>query len=228
MPRRAVQIMTTVAGLALSACANPGNTTTPPVQETSIMELTSEQKTPQVVTTGELKPAGDPSKAAQMNIKPVEWPLRFNRHNFDARCFDTLECSVSYDGFDFGTDKPTATSASKGPDYLKGWTGSFGIHNFPPPAKLTWRSKDGSTHEAEIDIGDIFKDRLVRHNVPREEAADLPDGKYESQPSILLEVNDRTIRVYMRAMVYTKHLQRPESKLSNYRDDLVLVKTYTY
>ncbi|GAB3372189.1 hypothetical protein GCM10027431_22160 [Lysobacter rhizosphaerae] len=160
---------------------------------------------------------------------PVEWPLRFKSHDFSARCYDTLGCKVIYDNFEHGDDDPTPPSASYGPDYLKGWTGSFGgIRNFPEPAKVIWRSKDGVAHEASIDMGEIFKDELIRHNVPREEVLDLTDGKYDDPPSILLEVNDRTIRVYMSAFIPTKHLQRPESKQSDYRDDVILVKTYNY
>jgi hypothetical protein len=188
--------------------------------------------TPPVVTTGELAPTGDPGKAAQMNIRPPEWPLRFKRHNFGARCFDTLDCSVAYDNFEHGgydRHKPTRSSASYGPDYLKGWNGSYGgIDNFPPPAKVSWISKDGTRHEADIDIGDLFKDQVVLHHVPREELADLPDGKYNLNPSILLEVNDRTIRIYMAARIATKHLQIPGNQYSSARYDLVLVKTYTF
>ena len=69
---------------------------------------------------------------------------------------------------------------------------------------------------------------MILHHVLREDMAEQPDGEYKFDPSILLEVNDRTIRVYMRAFIPTKHLQRPESKHSDYRDDLILVKTYTY
>src|SRR3546814_6299462 len=47
--------------------------------------------------------------------------------------------------------------------------GYSSIANFPPPAIVTWRSKDGTPHHAEVDIGDIFKDRLIRHNLQREE-----------------------------------------------------------
>jgi hypothetical protein len=164
-----------------------------------------------------------------IRLAPVEWPLRFKSHSFGARCYGTLECKVVYADLEHGEDKPTLPSASYGPDYLKGWSGGhIGIRNFPEPAKVTWRSKDGTAHEAEIDIGEIFKDQLIRHNVPREEMADLPDGKYEDTPSILLEVNDRMIRVYMSAFISTKNLQRPESKYSDYRDDVILVKTFTY
>jgi hypothetical protein len=170
-----------------------------------------------------------PDATNPTNRAPVEWPLRFKRHNFGARCYDTLECKVLYDNFDHGADKPTPSSAERGPDYLKGWNGSYGgIDNFPDPAKVIWRSKDGVPHESEIDIGEIFKDELIRHHVPREEMANLPDGKYDDDPSVLLEVNDRTIRVYMSAFVSTKREQIPGNKYSNFRDDVILVETYTY
>lgn len=189
----------------------------------------SSPPSPPVVTSGELAPTGDPVKAAQMNVKPVEWPLRFKDHNFGARCYDTLECSVVYRNFDHGDSEPTQPSSAYGPDYLKGWNGGYlGIENFPPPAKVVWRTKDGVEHQAEIDIGEIFKDQVVLHHVPREEVFDLSDGKYRSPPSILLEVNGNVIRVYMSARVPTKHFQRPGSKHSDYRDDLILVKTYNF
>jgi hypothetical protein len=184
---------------------------------------------PTVLTSGELAPLGDPAIRAGMNIKPVEWPLRFRSHNFGAYCYDTLECHVIYDDFDHGRHKPMPSSASRGPDYQKTWRGGYlGIRNFPSPARVTWRSKDGTSHQAEIDIGELFKDELVRHHVPREEVADSSDGQYDYDPSILLEVNDRTIRVYMRAFVPTNHLQEPGNARSGSRRDLILVSTHMY
>ncbi|WP_260844186.1 hypothetical protein [Stenotrophomonas rhizophila] len=231
MPKIPMQVAA-VASLALAACATPGAATPTATQMQEDVPVSSVRytypETP-VLTSGELVSEGDPAISAKMNYKPVEWPLRFEKHSFGPRCYDTLECHVIYDNFKFGGDKPTRSSASYGPDYLKGWNGSYGaVPNFPSAAKVIWRSKDGSAHKAEIDIGEIFKDQLMRHFVPREEAADLPNGKNESPPSILLEVNDRVIRVYMVASVPTKHLQTPGNRYSTSRRDLVLVKTYTY
>jgi hypothetical protein len=225
LPCRPVRIIAVAAWLALAACAN----STASMKDSAMTTPLSPLPSPPVVTSGELAPTGDPVKAAQMNIKPVEWPLRFKEHNFDARCYDTLECSVAYDNFDHGDPEPTQPSSAYGPDYLKGWNGSYGgVKNFPPPAKMVWRTKDGVKHQAEIDIGEIFKDEVVLHHVPREEVSDLPDGKFDDSPSILLEVNGSTIRVYMSAMVHTKHYQTPGNKHSDYREDLILVKTYTF
>ena len=228
MLRMCMRSMAFAAGLALAACA----TSTVPKKDSAMTTPLSPLPSPSVVTSGELAPTGDPVKSAQMNFQPVEWPLRFKEHNFGARCYDTLECSVAYNNFDHGgvyREKPSPSSASRGPDYLKGWNGGYlGVKNFPSPAKVVWRTKDGVEHQAEIDIGEIFKDQVVLHHVPRGEVADLPDGKFGDSPSILLEVNATIIRVYMKAHVYTKHLQIPGNPYSSVRRDLILVRTYTY
>lgn len=101
------------------------------------------------------------------------------------------------------------------------------VPNFPPSAQVSWRSKD-EAHDAEIDFGEIFADEIIRHNVSRGEMADVPDGEYENDPALILEVNDRIIRVWMRARVPTKSASKAGRQFSDLRNDLVLVKTYTY
>ncbi len=224
--------MAAAVSLALAACASTGGAAPPStkIQENAPMAHArfTYPETP-VLTSGELAPAGDPAKAAEMNYKPPAWPLRFEKHGFSARCYDTQSCLIVYDEVHHGDPKVSPPDSKYGPGYLDNWSGGHGgIRNFPPPAKVTWQSKDGSSHEAEVDIGAIFADELMRHFVPREEAKDVPGGKIGSNPDILLEVNDRTIRVYMRAYIPTKHLQIPGNRYSTMRDDLVLVKTFTY
>lgn len=182
-----------------------------------------------VLTSGELAPAGDPAMAAEMNYQRPAWPLRFEKHGFSARCYDTQSCLIVYDDVHHGDPGLSPPASTYGPRYLDNWTsGHGGIRNFPPPAKVTWQSRDGRSHEADIDIAALFKDQLMRHFVPEGEVKEVPDGKIPVNPDILLEVNDATIRVYMRAYVPTKHLQIPGNPRSTRRDDLVLVETYTY
>jgi len=69
---------------------------------------------------------------------------------------------------------------------------------------------------------------IARHHVPREEVLDLPDGELTIDPLILLEINDRTIRVYMRTYIPTKHFQIQGNPYSNSRSELILAKTYQY
>jgi hypothetical protein len=180
----------------------------------------------------ELAMTATTASSSTVPIEPVkQWPLKFKRHSFSVFTYDTYGCKVIYARqvqVNQDPGKLQRSSASYGPDYQKNWSGVHGdIENFPP-LEISWRSKDGQPHEARIDLGEVFKDELILHNVPREEMADVPHGKYQSQPAILVEVNDRTIRIYMRAFISTKHLQVPGNVYSNFRDDLILVKTYTY
>lgn len=161
------------------------------------------------------------------------WPLRFTRHHFEAACFNTLRCSVIYDRDQF--TRPFMFEPSGAPpagDWRRRWSAGTGVDScFPPPAQVDWVSLDGTEHHAQIDIGALFKDRLVRHNVPKE---DIPEGwlaanAVEPIPiDVLMEVNDRTIIVCTRAHVATKSLRVPGNDFSNYRDDLIEVWTHTY
>ncbi len=157
----------------------------------------------------------------------ADWPLRFGGHYFDTACYSTYGCTVRYGNY-FKEDpddelRRASSSVAAYPDVLGASWGP--IRNFPPPAIVTWRSSDGTPHSAEIDMDAIFKDRLIHHNLMREETsenADIPD------PGIILEVNDRTINVYMRAFISTKALQKPGNIHSNFRDDLIKVFSQTY
>ncbi len=170
----------------------------------------------------------DPSDGSYSNVNP-EWPLKFRAHYFGAHCFDTQHCEIMYRGFPHGADGgPSPSVASYGRPLEKLLSAGRGpIPNFPPPAKVTWRSKDGTSHEAEIDIGEIFKDQLIRHNLKQEEISEDGIGP-GALPSIILEVNDRTINVYMRAHISTKELQKPGNKYSDFRNDLIKVSSQTY
>lgn len=167
-------------------------------------------------------------------MQPVkQWPLRFKAHSFSVMTYDTWGAEVMYAGRRRRKDDDDVlqrSSASYGPDWQRGWDGFYGdIPNFPPPAQLKWRSKDGTPLEAKIDIGTIFSDEVIRHNVPREEMAYLPDGKYEFEPAVILEINDRTVRVYMQSTIPLRRQIEIQGVMRNdHLAEPVLVKTYTY
>ena len=203
-----LRTLTAATGLALVACAHSA-------PSTQGAAMTNASNTPAI------------------NRQPVkEWPLRFESHKFSVFTYDTYGAKVIYAGMtqiDEGPQKLQPSVTSYGPDYQRNWSGTHGmIRNFPGPAKVTWRSKDGESHEAEIDIAEIFKDERVRHNASRDEIPELIDGEYRHEPSIILQIDDRTIRIYMRAYVPTKELQIPGNQYSDARDEVVLVQTYTY
>ncbi len=159
----------------------------------------------------------------------ADWPLKFVQHNFGARCYATYECAVNYNRvwLNLGDENVLRPArADVHPDALRNaMTGQIGIMNFPAPALVRWRSKDGTRLEAQVDIGEVFKDQLIRHEVPRE---DIPEGVSIFNPDVLLVVEDRTISVFMRAFIPTKSLREPGSPNSDYRRDLKLAWSRTY
>jgi len=178
-----------------------------------------------------------PAMSAQTNsrIAPpsqtLAVPLKFKLHNFDVHCYNTLSCSVVYNNNDFA--RPylnTPTPAPSASDYQKHWgTASYlGIQNFPPPAEVRWKSKDGQSHEATVDIGAIFKDELIWHDVPKSEMADFYKGPVAGDPDIFLEVNDHTVNVYMAMFIPTKNEQILGNKDSDFRKDVILAWSHTY
>lgn len=160
------------------------------------------------------------------------WPLKFKRHSFDAYCYNTLRCSVIYDRFQFSTKVEEPSGPPPVEDYRSRWSGTNIIGDeFPGPVKIDWVSSDGVEHNTQVDLSEIFADRLVRHNVPRQDVAESWLAAKSVNPvpvDILMEVNDRMVSIYMKALVFTKEPQIPENPRSNGRADLVLSWTHTY
>lgn len=207
MPAPSLRALTAATGLALAACASSTPSAREPAMPTSANTMSSSRSMP---------------------VK--QWPLKFKSHSFGAFCYDTLMCRIQYANVEHGSEEPSTPSATYGPGYLDHLGGGhIAIRNFPPPAQVSWVSKDGQAHTAEIDIGELFADEVIRHNVKREEMSDVPYGEYRNDPYILLEVNDRTIRVYMRAMIFLKKRVEVAGQLrGEFRNELILVKTYTF
>jgi len=170
-----------------------------------------------------------PHTAASDEQPQWQWPLRFSEHDFLSVCYDTYGCNVRYAGIPQQFDAPDVLSpspASHGINYQENWpNGQAGIRNFPGPAEVSWRSRDGVPHTAHIDIASIFADQSVRHHVARDE---IPRWATIHPPTIVLEVKDRAINVYMRSHIPTKQEQIPGNRYSNFRREVVLVKSYNY
>lgn len=148
---------------------------------------------------------------APSNPPPIPWPLTFDSFSFDARCFNTLACSIIFHGQQHALDSelegPSGEPNSS--DWKDKWTAGLVIpeDRMPPgPVQIRWTSLDGAAHAAEIDlIKDIFPDQRILHDVQREEVWEF--WNFDSlghSPEILLEINDRTITVYMSSFIMTR------------------------
>ena len=155
----------------------------------------------------------------------TEFPLRFLRHNFGIATYAVQEYTVIYANRPYsGGPRPAREEVH--PNAFHGTSaGHISIRNFPPPAVVRWTSKDGTPLEAQVDIGEIFKDELVLYDVPREEISDRTPS---INPDIVMEINDRTINVYMRAFISLKEPRIPGNRHSDAQDELVLAWSRTY
>jgi hypothetical protein len=155
--------------------------------------------------------------------------LRFNMHAFGVHCYNTVRCSVIYNQSDLSPsgaeDEPSPPPRSA--DYQDQWAQAsyVGIGNFPAPAEVTWVSLDGVEHEARVDIGAIFSDQRIFCRIPDSE---ILEDSFNGAPDIFLEINDRTIKVYMRAFILTKAEQIPGNNFSTFRKDLILAWSHVY
>ncbi|HEY4090201.1 MAG TPA: hypothetical protein VGN46_01705 [Luteibacter sp.] len=148
---------------------------------------------------------------------------RFDEHAFSAECGNTLRCKVTYaDRVQIDETESQPPRSLRDDLFTRSWNGQSGIANFPGPAIVSWRSLDGDTHEAQIDMSSIFRDQIILHADPVEE---VHDGRSYGDPVLLLVVNDRTLRVYMRSIVSV--LSRSGSGIVT-RHDSVLAYTATY
>lgn len=173
------------------------------------------------------------SDSPTKHAAPNHFPLKFKRHDFRAYCYNTIGCEVIYADNNFTRiyeDK--VAPAPRSPNYRDDWgLASYGgIPNFPPPALVRWKSLDGVSHEAKVDIAAIFKDELILYRVPNDEIREgaFPGPGPAADPSIFLEVNDRTISVFTKTMIPTKAEQEPGNRFSDYRADLIPVWSQTY
>jgi hypothetical protein len=144
--------------------------------------------------------------------------VHFRKHSFSCECAETIGCEVVYARRVQRRESGERKAPPLRSDVLKRNRGvEIAIPNFPDPAVVTWRSSDGESHRAEIDIGKIFRDRIAWHRVPVTEILGVND-----EPTILLVVEDRTIRVYLKTGVWLNHEELPVNPYSTYREDVTL------
>lgn len=148
-------------------------------------------------------------------------PFRFWQHNFGAYCFSAWGCRVAYGPYLVVDQPETRFFEPARPGYLSLLRGGYiGISNFAGPVSLDWRAADRTPLHYELDLARVFADGLIRHDTPL--ALINPDASVPD-PDIVVEINDRTVRVYMRAFISLKAPIDPSNPYTNAVDDNVLV-----
>jgi len=153
-------------------------------------------------------------------------PYRFWQHNFGAYCFDTWGCRVVYGPYVVLDEPESRRFASATADRLKWMNGGYvGLENFQGAVVIDWHANDRAPLHAELELSEIFADGLVRYDVPAEGVdpdASVPD------PDIVVEIDDRTVRVYMKALISLKAPRNPANRYTNSVDENVLVYEHRY
>jgi hypothetical protein len=148
----------------------------------------------------------------------------FKEHAIATACGRTFGCRIEYAGIYQRDESDSILLPPLRRDVLSNDRGlHIGIDNFPAAAIVSWKSSDGVGHEAAIDIGSIFKNQRFLHRALDEEIF-----RIHRMPVLILVVDDRTIRVYMRTTLVLNREQVPSDRLSMVREDVVLAFSKEY
>jgi hypothetical protein len=173
-------------------------------------------------------------KLSKKRVPREPWPLRFDSFSFGARCYHTQRCVVVFSRKHQvpEMDQVGPSGEPHAPDWKEHWHASHSIsaeNVFPSPVEIRWTAMDGVARTTTIDLETIFPERLILHNAREDEivgAWGLND--HARHVEILLEVNDRTINLYMRGWVALKQRRDPADHMSDDLRDLMLAWTKTY
>ncbi len=161
-------------------------------------------------------------------------PLKFDKFNFSTSCFSADDMQVIYRNRYIHDrvlskklfKKIVGMCPAKHPDADKrlpdAYMGPKGYFDaFEGPLTVKWRSQDGAQHAVVLDLDEIFKDRIVRHT----EDPKLVDHVNSYYPDIIVEVNNRTVNLYMDVWV---SLSRTETskRVSHRHRTLIYSKTF--
>lgn len=153
----------------------------------------------------------------------ADGPLRFQSHNIGAYCFSTWGCRIAY-GTHLIEDKDPhqwQRPLEEFPGLRERMNGSMlGYRAFEGPLRIQWRDSRKRPLELELDLSEVFPDRKIRYNVDSELIA--PTASV-GPPDVIVEVNDRTVRIYMRARIPLKKPRIPGNSLTDFVDDSIVV-----
>lgn len=122
--------------------------------------------------------------------------LTFKRHDFGVACYNASDLRVVYAGIPYVREGECRDRIPYDEKRIKATTG--GIIAFVGPVDVKWKSKDGQQHEYQLDMDEIFKVKQVLHH---EKIEDLIIKDFPYTPDIYVEVDDRTLNVYMDVLI---------------------------
>lgn len=150
--------------------------------------------------------------------------LKFSTHDLNIQVYSASDVELVYAGTPHKLSTGKLAPAKTKTDETKYLNFKSGAYNaFPGPVEIKWSTADGSKLAASIDLDDIFKERKVLHT---EEMSRLymADPIAGGRPTIIVEVNDRTLNIYM---AVTLRLEK-DAVTREHRDYRTLAFSKTY
>jgi hypothetical protein len=125
--------------------------------------------------------------------------LKFSTHDFGISCYGgitNLELVYAASPHKLCFDTPGREKLPSDEKRVPGFlSGSY--HAFAGPVEMEWNARDGTHLIHSVDLDEVFKNRVVLHTA---DSARIYKAKPISggEPTIIFEVNDRTVSVYMK------------------------------
>lgn len=170
-------------------------------------------------------PTGSPdgsSRETGLN-RLADGPLRIQGHNMGAYCFNAWGCRVTYGRHliadrPFGEWQPPSESFDRTRERMDGTYG--GLRAFEAPVVVEWLDSQRQRHTHTIDLDELFPDRRLVYRVADKDIR--PDASV-GPPDIVIEVDDRVVRVHMRAHIPLRAPRIPGNPYSDFADEIVTV-----
>lgn len=153
--------------------------------------------------------------------------LTFDTHVLNVQVYSASDLHLEYAGTSHDLSwgelarEKTPQDESR---YPNGKSGSY--RTFAGPVRIEWRSRDGSRHSHLLNLDDVFKDRKVLHT-EKPERIYQPMPITGGEPTIIIEINDRSVNVYLFAAIQLIS-DDPGSLVRDQRDHFTLAYSKTF
>ena len=153
--------------------------------------------------------------------------LKFQSHDLNLQIYSAGDFRLLYAGspHEIAIGRTAREKTAEDEKRYPGFT-SGDYQAFAGPVEMEWRSKDGTLFKHTLDLNSIFNDKKILHD---ENPADIykPMPILGRQPTIIIEVNDRTVNVYMFTSIQLIP-KDPNAARRNRRDHRVLAYSQTF
>lgn len=152
--------------------------------------------------------------------------VRFRRHNLATDCYSASSMTVTYGGRSYIACHSRPGREKRADDDKRLPSPIIDFRAFEGPLKVEWVSQDGIKYEHTVRLEEIFEGRIVPHKEdPARIDRDMP--LIPENPTIVVEVNDKTLSVLMDAHVALRPSD-PAARLRDVRRNRTLAYTRSF